>query len=58
MILEVGEDSLEILDSFRYLGCAWLAELVISLLSDHKVPSSIPALLRFEYLYNLLYRLI
>ena len=29
-------------------GRAWLAQLVRSLSSDHKVPSSIPALLRFE----------
>ena len=32
---------------------AWLVQLVESLPSDHKVPSSIPALPRLEYLCDL-----
>ena len=34
-------------------GWAWPMQLVRSLLSDHKVPGSIPALPRFEYLCDL-----
>ena len=33
----------------------WLAQLVRFLPCNHKVPGSIPALPRFEYLYDLFY---
>ena len=36
-------------------GWAWLVQLVRSLLSNDKVPSSILALLRFEHMCNLLF---
>ena len=42
---------------FFLTGRAWWAQLVRSLPSDHKVPSSILALPRFEYLCDLLFYL-
>ena len=38
--------------STKFLGRAWIAQLLRSLLSDHKVLSLIPALLRFEKFSN------
>ena len=46
-----------IMVDLRDFGRAWLVQLVRSLLYNHKVPVSIPAVQRFDYLCDLLFRL-
>ena len=57
VILLMSKDVLIIKEQLCQSYMQLLAQLVRSLPSDHKVPGSIPALPRFEYFCNLLFRL-